>query len=138
YNGGTGGYVELNDGTRWDYREYMYWRNQPKKWDFRTELKEAHMCEACGGFGTLPEGKVFGVFLPEKVEYILTGEETAEELEKLSAFALVGELALKAESERRCGRRKAGGVYATSAAGKPTKAARKLAKLLETKGKIKP
>lgn len=110
---GTGGHVILKDGSRWDYRRYMYWRNQPKKWDFKKETKEAHMCPHCGGFGKLPKGKVFGVFMPAAAEYIMKPEDGEEARKAMEAKGLTAVPAGKVADEvkRGCGRRKHGGSY---------------------------
>jgi hypothetical protein len=110
---GTGGKVTLNNGETWDYRRYMYWRNQPKKWDFRKEVKSAEMCAHCGGFGKLPLGKVFGVFLPQAAEYILKAEDGDKVKDELSAkgIGLITTKTLQEEPARGCGKRRPGGYY---------------------------
>ena len=117
----TGGSVELVDGSVWDYRTYNYWLHQPKKFHVETSVANKEMCETCGGTGELPDAKIFGMFMPERIEYIATGDESAEELKTMKGFNIVKKEALKAESKRKCGTRKPGGVYvvtsATSAGG---------------------
>jgi len=115
---GTGGKVSLTDGRVWDYRTYNYWLHQPKKFDPETMVAEIEMCEECGGKGDLPNARIFGVFAPERVEYIARGDETKEELKALKGFTIIKKTVLKTEAKRKCGVRKAGGVYAvTSASG---------------------
>jgi hypothetical protein len=110
---GSGGHVILKDGSRWDYRRYMYWRNQPKKWDYKAQVAELHMCEHCGGFGQLPVGKVFGVFMPDAAEYILKPEDndkvSAEMKDKGLETVTAGMVCT--EVKRGCGKRVAGGTY---------------------------
>lgn len=113
---GTGGEVALKDGRVWDYRTYNYWLHQPKKFDPETMVAEVEMCETCGGKGDLPNAQIFGVFAPERVEYIARGDETKEELEALKGFRIVEKDVLKTEAKRKCGVRKAGGVYAVTSA----------------------
>jgi hypothetical protein len=113
---GTGGKVTLTDGRVWDYRTYSYWLHQPKKFDPETMVSELEMCEDCGGKGDLPNAKIFGVFAPERVEYIARGDETKEELKAMKGFTIVKKTALKLEAKRKCGVRKAGGVYAVTSA----------------------
>lgn len=113
---GTGGKVVLTDGRVWDYRTYNYWLHQPKKFNPETMVSEIDICEECGGKGDLPNAKIFGVFAPERVEYIARGDETKEELKALKGFAIIKKTALKLEAKRKCGVRKAGGVYAVTSA----------------------
>jgi len=132
YTTGTGGHVVLNDGSVWDYRRYMYWRNQPKKWDYTTEVAETHMCEECGGFGHLPAGCVFGCFIPDRVEYILTGEETEEVRAEMGKVHLVTRTQLSTEQKRKCGYRHPGGTYVvTTKRGAPKTAEKVVADLVE-------
>lgn len=110
---GSGGHVILKDGTRWDYRRYMYWRNQPKKWDYKAEVAELHMCEHCGGFGQLPVGKVFGVFMPDAAEYLLAPEDRDELRKEMKDKGLetVEATVWSTEVKRGCGRRAVHGSY---------------------------
>lgn len=115
HKGGTGGLVCVNDDA-WDYRRYNYWLHQPKKWSPAGKLVEEHMCEKCGGTGRLPEGKVFGLFLPSDVEWIVpegTPEKVKAEMKK-RGFKLVPEKVLVKEPRRGCGKRRPGGVYITT------------------------
>lgn len=107
----TGGKVELVDGTVWDYRTYDYWLHQPKKFHVETSVASKDMCETCGGKGELPDAKIFGLFMPSRIEYIATGEESAEELKKVKGFTVVKADKLAVEVKRKCGTRKPGGVY---------------------------
>ncbi len=111
---GTGGVVKLTDGRTWDYRTYNYHLHQPKKFDPETMVAEIDMCETCGGKGDLPNAKIFGVFSPERVEYIARGDETKDELKALKGFKIVKKSELKVEAKRKCGVRKEGGVYAVT------------------------
>ena len=121
--GATGGHVLLKSGTKMDYRQYNYWLHQPTKFD-PTTVAEKHMCENCGGTGQIPDAQIFGLFVPETVEYIVKGDETEDELAKVAKFSAVPFASIKLETERKCGYRKAGGVYAvTSPIGTPEGAA---------------
>lgn len=135
---GAGGTATLHNGEVWDFRKYTYWRNQPKKWDFKKEVKELEMCPHCGGFGHTPDGKVFGVFVPEDVEYILSGSESEKVTEAISDMTKVDGAKLVREPKRKCGRRVPGGTYVvTSKEGNPEKA-RQLVETLVAKGDISP
>lgn len=111
---GSGGHVTLTNGDTWDYRRYMYWRNQPKKWSVDNVAKDGvHMCPHCGGFGQLPKGRVFGVFMPEQPEYCLKaedGEKVQAELEAKGITVVTSEV-LMSEGKRGCGKRQEGGSY---------------------------
>jgi len=133
----TGGYVVLKDGSRMDYRQYNYWLHQPKKWD-DSKVKERHQCEECGGKGLLPDGKVFGMFVPDRVEYIVSGEETKEKMEEVKDFAAVSKSELVLEPRRGCGKRKVGGVYAVTVPGEDSKKAQKAVDELVESGIIEP
>ena len=113
YRAGTGGYVLLSDGTRWDYRKYNYWLHQPAKWTPNDNVASLNMCDHCGGTGRMPEAKVFGMFLPQAVEYIVPEGATDELKERMKErnFKLVSETQALKEGKRGCGKRIAGGVY---------------------------
>jgi hypothetical protein len=141
YYGGTGGRVGFGDGDAWDYRKFAYYLHQPAIWT--PEAKdgaEIEVCKTCGGKGKLPEGLVFGFFVPSGIEYIAR-EEDAEEIKEMMrdhGAKIVEEATLATESRRGCGVRKPGGVYVTTdkdADGEAAKAT--LAKLVE-EGAIKP
>lgn len=128
---GTGGHVLFGDGETWDYTTYNYWLHQPEKWkpEEKGEVSEDHMCETCGGKGKLPDGVVFGVFIPDRLEYIHAGDDKAAEELAGKGFSIVDAAALGREKPRKCGKRKPGGVYVvTTPSRKATKAATKLAK----------
>jgi hypothetical protein len=118
---GTGGEVEVinrNTGMTemMDYRKYDYWHRQPKKFDKRWTVVGKEMCKTCGGKGQLPEGQIFGLFVPTDIEYVLR-EEDNEEIKKIMekrGFRLVYSTELSVEKERKCGYRKKGGVYAVA------------------------
>lgn len=115
-HGGTGGTVVLPTGQKWDYRKYNYFLHQPKKFNPETDLKSKKMCATCGGTGELPVAQIFGVFVPEQLEYILTGEESADFALRTSDVTKIGPDALKVEYKRKCGKRKPGGFYVTTRA----------------------
>jgi len=140
---GTGGKVVFEDGEAWDFRKYMYWRNQPKKWTAEDKggISELGRCENCGGFGRIPCGKVFGLFVPEAIEYIDDGDAEKSKKMEEKGFKVVTKDILVDEHKRGCGKRKPGGVYAvtkvvsTSTAGADAVKALKLdAKDVEVKG----
>lgn len=112
----TGGTIDI-DGERWDYRRYNYWLHQPAKWDPASHKVENNaMCEHCGGTGRLPLGKVFGMFLPSAIEYVMRPEDTdtvKKEMES-KGFRVVAPGKVATEAKRGCGRRKAGGYYAVT------------------------
>lgn len=134
-NGGTGGFVTV-DGEEWDYRKYNYWLHQPKKWTPVGKKVKEHMCETCGGTGRLPEGKVFGLFLPTDLEWIVPADADAKVIAEMKArgFKLVPEKVLVTEPRRGCGKRKPGGVYVTTKADSDLdkKGAAILAELIES------
>ncbi len=123
-NGGTGGTVAFNDGETWDHVRYNYWLHQPKRWtpSLNGGVKEVTQCECCGGTGRLPEGRVFGCFIPRHAEYILKAEDTDAVKAEMEArkFKTVSTIALAAEKKRGCGKRSAGGVYVVAAGGAGT------------------
>jgi hypothetical protein len=137
---GTGGKVEVinrNTGMTevMDYRKYDYWHRQPKKFNKRWKIVGKEMCKTCGGKGQLPEGRIFGLFIPTDIEYVLRDEDT-EEVRKIMdkrGFRLVDSTELSVEKERKCGYRKKGGVYAVA----KTSADGTLEELVKIK-KIKP
>lgn len=112
---GTGGVVMFNDGSEMDYRQYMYWKRQPGKWNesYNGAVLNIEQCEECGGAGVRPLGVVFGMFVPSKIQYILKpgdDEEVRKSLEE-KGFEIVYPEALAKELPRGCGRRKSGGFY---------------------------
>jgi hypothetical protein len=114
--GTTGGTIVV-DGAKWDYRRYNYWLHQPKKWNKADHtIAEKCMCEACGGTGRIPLGKVFGMMLPSAVEYVMRPEDTLEYKREMEAkgFRVVPANRVATEIARGCGRRKHGGVYAVT------------------------
>lgn len=130
---GTGGYVEV-DGERWDFRKWTYWLHQPSKFDPDSHKCEEHQCGTCGGKGRLPLGKVFGMFIPSAVEYILKPEDDAKVKAEMEAkgFRVVEATAIAGERKRGCGKRKHGGYYAvTDEAAKAERAEDAVKKLVE-------
>ena len=133
----TGGWIRI-DGERWDYRRYNYWLHQSKKWDpaaHRVENNE--MCERCGGTGRLPLGKVFGMFIPSGIEYIMRPEDSAKVKREMEAagYHVVEPGKVLKEAKRGCGRRKAGGFYAVTKA-QAKAATQDVVKQLVASGKI--
>lgn len=127
--GGTGGTVTV-DGEAWDYRRYNYWLHQPGKWDVNThKVDTTGMCKACGGSGRVPVGQVFGLFVPQQLEYILKPEDNDEVKAKMEAMGIkvIKTKMIKAETKRGCGYRKPGGVYAVTKDGEEDKEATKAA-----------
>jgi hypothetical protein len=117
---GTGGKVELVSGEVWDYRRYNYWLHQPETFDAESEVEDKVMCSHCGGTGEVPLGKVFGMFVPSHIEYIVDPGDDEEKLEAMRAAGakLIPLAKVKKELPRGCGKRKPGGVYVVT---KPSK-----------------
>ncbi len=117
YEAGTGGTAQVN-GKAWDYRTYNYHLHHGGLVDpvaRKKAVTKKDMCEHCGGTGRLPEGKVFGMFLPESIEYIADGKEDAEKLKAMEEkFSIVSKEMLVEEEKRKCGKRVAGGLYAST------------------------
>jgi len=132
---GSGGAVVFGDGDAWDYRRYTYYRNQPAKWTDADKggISGMDRCEHCGGFGRIPCGKVFGLFVPEQVEFINPGTEEGNEKAKTLAESGIKEVSLaqvKGEKKRGCGKRHGGGVYATTTPGSASTSGAEAAKAL--------
>jgi hypothetical protein len=70
FQGSTGGFVELTSNKRMDYRAYTYWLHQPKKFQPEAVVRAKYMCTDCGGTGTRPAGLVFGMFVPDRIEFV--------------------------------------------------------------------
>jgi hypothetical protein len=138
---GSGGNVEFNSGVTMDYRKYNYYLHQPASWTPEMEqgVKVKHMCENCGGTGRLPDGMVFGLFVPNAVEYILRAEddEKVQKQMKKDNIRIVNPSALAGEVKRKCGLRKNGGVYVVTDNGSDSTQANRVAKRLISKGVIK-
>jgi hypothetical protein len=52
----------------------------------RTALNPAelqHLCEACKGKGVIHRPAIFHAFKPQRIEYVVKGDETEEELERI-------------------------------------------------------
>lgn len=133
---GTGGKVVLRDGKTMDYRAFNYWLHQPSKFDPNKEVRSRHMCRHCGGTGTLPDAKVFGMFIPQDIEYILTGDESEKALESVKDFTKVDGASLKLEARRKCGYRKPGGVYVVTSTKGDKKRTRAAVKDLVERGLV--
>ncbi len=114
---GTGGKVVFESGKVMDYRQYNYWLHQPKVWtpDAEGGVAEITRCECCGGTGRLPEGQVFGLFVPQAIEVIVDSEASeAAKKAKEAGFTTVTTAVVAKERKRGCGKRKKGGVYVTT------------------------
>jgi len=114
---GSGGKVGFADGETWDYRRYNYHLHQPAKWtpEAKGGVSVMERCECCGGTGRIPNGKVFGMFVPETIEYIDDGKDEAKlEKAKAAGFEVVSVAAVALEPKRGCGKRKGGGTYAVT------------------------
>lgn len=136
---GTGGSVVV-DGERWPYTTWNYWIHQPHR--FKQEehdVKDKSMCSDCGGTGKLPQGLIFGLFIPDSVDYIVKEGDDAEFLKDAEekGIELVAPERLEAERKRRCGVRKPGGYYiSTAPSASATEAVEKRIAELEAKGAI--
>jgi len=141
-NGGTGGAVTFNNGVEMDYRKYNYYLHQPNRWTADSEqgVKDITMCERCGGTGRLPEGYVFGLFVPNAVEYVLRPEDNEAVKKRMESggFKTVGTRQVAIEVKRRCGLRKHGGMYVVTNADADDKNAKAVADELVEKGLIDP
>lgn len=139
--GGTGGKVVFGNGVAWEYRKYNYWLHLPKKWTPAEEgdIVAEEMCANCGGTGRLPNGRIFGLFIPGATEYILKPEDEAAlkaEIEE-KGIATVEKVIVEAEPKRGCGVRKAGGYYAVTKPSKEkTKATMEAVKKLVESGAV--
>lgn len=129
---GSGGTVTFEDGESWDYRRYNYHLHQPKRWTATDKggLSVVSRCEHCGGTGRIPNAKVFGLFVPEAIEYIESADTEKTEEAKALGFDIVSSTTLSAERKRGCGKRKAGGVYASTRASSTSKAGAEAVKAL--------
>lgn len=111
--GSTGGSIKV-DGKTWRFRFYLTQAKQPaifKKGEHAIEAK--NVCSKCGGSGRLPKGKVFGVFVPAGIDYILRDEDDEVLKAKLAekkVKTVTKEIRAK-ELVRKCGIRKGGGYY---------------------------
>ena len=140
--GGTGGTVVVHGGEVWDFRRYNYWLHQGT-FVHSVEMEQPvqkNMCEHCGGTGKMPCGKVFGLFLPSAIEYIMNANESKEVKEEMKrrGFNLLEERVVALEPERGCGKRHPGGLYAVTSPKDNTTETKKLVKELVAKGIISP
>lgn len=117
---GTGGRVQYALGVYGDYRTYNYWLHRPRAFaemsggeTIDTQVTSKEMCEACGGTGKLPDAKVYGLFVPEGIEYIVKDGDTGAFVDELATRGIrtVSALELRREGKRGCGYRKPGGYY---------------------------
>lgn len=133
---GTGGFAVLRSGNKIDYRTFNYWMRQPKKFNVDREVVGKEMCEECGGTGKVPAAKIFGVFVPTDIEYILSGRENELLLEQLEDYTKLEMQVVKKERKRKCGTRHPG-FYVVTRKGKPSKKAKDVVDELVKKGLIK-
>lgn len=143
---GTGGKttVEMSDGgevftEEWDYRKYNYWLHQPKRFNADSVLTK-EMCEDCGGTGRIPKGKVFGMFVPDEIDYILNDVENKAMVDKMTKAGarLVTKTEVAAEKRRGCGKRHAGGVYVVTKTDGDSKTTKQAVEELVEQGKLSP
>lgn len=135
YEDGTGGYVVKSGGEKMDYRSYNYWMRQPGKFDQKKEVMGKHICEECGGTGKIPCTKIFGVFVPTNVEYILSGKENELVLEEVKKFKVIDMKVVATEGKRGCGKRHPG-YYVVTRKGNTKAYTEKVVKELSDKGLI--
>ena len=143
--GGSAWLINVDDGVEddhpemYDYRKYDYWKHQPLKFKRQFKLVEEEMCTHCGGKGQLPIAKVFGLFVPDQIEYILKDEddETVKKAMEGHGFKTIGKDRLGAEHKRKCGYRHQGGVYITSN-GEDKKEVKRIVKELVNDGVVTP
>jgi hypothetical protein len=108
----SGGTIRV-DGKVTPYRRFLALRKAGRLDLDEHEVEDKELCDACSGTGRVPVGKVFGVFIPDQAEYILTGADKEELLKKLEEKKVktVTREALRVERRRGCGYRKPGGYY---------------------------
>jgi hypothetical protein len=137
---GTGGKAVFNNGVEYDYVKYNYWLHQPQNWTPAElgGLKEDGMCQTCGGTGRLPQGKIFGMYLPSAIEYVLKPEDSELVKKEMEAKNIKVVVETAQVLKRGCGFRKAGGVYAVTYVKDNTKDAKKVVKELVEKGLVDP
>jgi hypothetical protein len=117
FQGSTGGFVELTDGRKIDYRTYTYWLHQPGKFNPLQLVRARYMCTGCGGSGHLPIGQVFGMFVAQRVEYVTRPGDNVVYLSKtISDFTIADK---DDEATRRAGKRRPG-YYAMTNTGSPS------------------
>lgn len=137
---GTGGKV-IVDGEEWPYRTWLYYVRQPEKFNPEDhDIEGKFMCEGCGGSGHTPKGKVFGMFLPQRVEYILKETDAPTVRKEMEARGIIVKTVkeVKVEKERGCGKRQPGGFYAVTTEEKDEKRAAALVNELVDTGKLDP
>jgi len=139
---GTGGNVTFHNGQSMDYRKYNYFLHQPKFWvpENLGGIKDKEMCEHCGGTGRLPDGVVFGMFVPSAVEYILKPEDddAIKEQMKDAKIRTVSAVQVATEAQRKCGVRHAGGVYVVTDTTEDGSKPKEIVEELIAKGLIEP
>lgn len=116
--GGSGGLVTFGNGKKWDYRKYNYWLHQPEKWtpEKMGGVVKKEICQSCGGTGIISDAKIFGLFLPDRVEYIANTDDDKKkkkEIEK-QKVRFITQRELSQEILRECGERVEGGSYLVS------------------------
>jgi hypothetical protein len=134
---GTGGYITIDD-QRIDYRRVNYALHHE---GFELVAADSvHMCEHCGGTGQLPDGRVFGLFVPDAVEYVLKPTDSATIKAEAAArsFRPVSMRAVEGEPSRGCGRRHPGYYVVTEGAAGDDSRAREVVADLIAKDVIDP
>jgi hypothetical protein len=148
-DGGTGGVVKLlaftPEGYKEeiiDYRKYDYYHHQPDKFSERwMEINiEPKICKTCGGKGKLPEAKIFGLFVPSCVEYVMKKEDSEEVGNEIRdrGFKTVPLNIVKTEEKRKCGGRKEGGYYVVTDKEEIGERTNKVVEELISRGVVKP
>lgn len=140
---GSGGKVEFNNGEVWDHRKYIYWRRQPKSFDVDDfgGIKEIKVCDRCSGRGRIPDAKIFGLFIPSGIEYVLTDEDSDKMKDELEAngFRTKTKVEIEVEARRGCGFRQPGAYYVvTEKSETQKKEMNEVVQELATKGVISP
>jgi hypothetical protein len=142
----SGGQVLLPSGKTMTFIEYWGHRKHPKKYPELAPVEgepepEFHRCEICGGTGSIPLGKIYGLFVPQGLEYVLRGTDTEKVKEEVESAGARAVTMVEVETERRrgCGFRKPGGTYlVTRTSGLPPPAIEKVVEELVSKGMIDP
>ncbi len=138
---GTGGTLEV-DGKVWTQRQWMgAMRRGVGKFNPKDhQIEKDSVCPECGGFGWMPCGKVFGMFVPQQLEYILRDSDTEKVRADMEAagFVIKTTTEVHAELRRGCGKRQPGGVYAVTKTGLDESKVQGYIKALVDAGKIDP
>lgn len=135
---GTGGAVFVNY-TRVTFKSYVGKLRHGLIGD-GDEVRIEVQCGACSATGSTPRGRIRGLFVPQRSEYILRAGDTASVLRGLrkDGIGIVSPGTLLREPERECGRRQPGGFYAVTSPGGSARRSRAAVDDLVARGIVKP